>query len=167
MSDRVCIMREGEIVQVGSPRELYDQPANRYIADFVGKSNFFSGRVESRTADGVVVRLGNDIVIESSIPTAAEFAKDEAVSISIRPEQMMLARDQNRLPQESAIQLSARIENRIFLGEHTEYLLVSDTWGEFLALSPRQNEAMEPPFEVGENIHVCWGKDASLVLPDD
>ncbi|MFT3989514.1 ABC transporter ATP-binding protein [Aestuariivirga sp.] len=43
MSDRVCVMREGRIVQTGSPRELYDKPVNRYVADFVGKSNFFEG----------------------------------------------------------------------------------------------------------------------------
>ncbi len=43
MSDRVCVMREGRIVQMGSPRELYDHPINRYVADFVGKSNFFEG----------------------------------------------------------------------------------------------------------------------------
>ena len=43
MSDRVCVMRDGRIVQTGSPRELYDQPVNRYVADFVGKTNFFDG----------------------------------------------------------------------------------------------------------------------------
>jgi len=43
MSDRVCVMREGKIVQTGSPRELYDRPVNRYVADFVGKTNFFKG----------------------------------------------------------------------------------------------------------------------------
>jgi spermidine/putrescine transport system ATP-binding protein len=43
MSDRVCVMREGRIIQSGSPRELYDRPINRYVADFVGKSNFFAG----------------------------------------------------------------------------------------------------------------------------
>jgi spermidine/putrescine transport system ATP-binding protein len=43
MSDRVCVMREGRIVQIGSPRSLYDQPNSRYVAEFVGKSNFFAG----------------------------------------------------------------------------------------------------------------------------
>jgi spermidine/putrescine transport system ATP-binding protein len=43
MSDRVCVMREGRIVQLGTPRELYDHPVNRYVADFVGKSNMFVG----------------------------------------------------------------------------------------------------------------------------
>jgi spermidine/putrescine transport system ATP-binding protein len=50
MSDRVCVMREGRISQSGSPRELYDRPVNRYVADFVGKSNFFPGP----TADTIV-----------------------------------------------------------------------------------------------------------------
>ena len=167
MSDRVCIMGDGEIVQVGTPRELYDQPANRYIADFVGKSNFFSGSVESNTAFGVQVRLANGERIESSVTAGATLSIGDTVSVSVRPEQLVLARDQNRLPVDHAIQLSAKVDNRIFLGEHTEYLLSSDTHGSFLALSPRQNEALEPPFEVNETIHVCWGRDASLVLPDN
>ncbi len=45
MSDRICIMRDGRVVQSGSPRELYDQPTNLYVADFVGKSHFIAGSV--------------------------------------------------------------------------------------------------------------------------
>ena len=51
MSDRVCVMREGRIVQAGSPRELYDRPVNRYVADFVGKTNFFAGPSADRGAE--------------------------------------------------------------------------------------------------------------------
>ncbi|HEX6094253.1 MAG TPA: ABC transporter ATP-binding protein, partial [Dongiaceae bacterium] len=50
MSDSIAIMRDGRIVQSGSPAELYDAPVNRYVADFVGESNFFSGRVEEADA---------------------------------------------------------------------------------------------------------------------
>jgi spermidine/putrescine transport system ATP-binding protein len=49
MSDRVCVMRDGRIVQTGSPRQLYDRPVNRYVADFVGKTNFFPGPSKSET----------------------------------------------------------------------------------------------------------------------
>ncbi len=65
MSDRVCVMREGRIVQSGSPRELYDKPINRYVADFVGKSNFFPGP----TADTVI----------SVRPELVEIAANETV----------------------------------------------------------------------------------------
>ncbi len=57
MSDRVCVMREGRIVQTGSPRQLYDKPANRYVADFVGKSNFFEG-----PSEGTVVSVRPELV---------------------------------------------------------------------------------------------------------
>ena len=65
MSDRVCVMREGRIVQSGSPRELYDKPVNRYVADFVGKSNFFAGP----TTDTII----------SVRPELVEIAASEAV----------------------------------------------------------------------------------------
>ena len=59
MSDRVCVMREGRIVQSGSPRELYDKPVNRYVADFVGKSNFFAGPHQGH-GDQRAARVGGD-----------------------------------------------------------------------------------------------------------
>jgi len=56
MSDRVCVMREGRVVQTGSPRELYDAPRNRYVAEFVGKSNFFAG------SDGNVTSVRPELI---------------------------------------------------------------------------------------------------------
>jgi len=165
MSDRVCIMRDGEIVQVGSPRELYDNPLNRYVADFVGKSNFFDGVVES-TGDGrQSMRLDNDQSIDVDLPVAGKtLASGHQVTLSVRPEQIVLARDPARLPDDAAIVIEAEVRNRIFLGEHTEYLLQDDAFGEFLALAPRQAEASETPFEVNEKIYVCWSRAAALLL---
>ena len=165
MSDRVCIMREGEIVQVGSPRELYDNPLNRYVADFVGKSNFFDGVVES-TGDGrQAVKLDNGQSLDVDLPaTGKPMANGHQVTLSVRPEQIVLARDPARLPEDAAIVIEAEVRNRIFLGEHTEYLLHDDAFGEFLALAPRQVEASESPFEVGEKIYVSWSRAAALLL---
>ncbi len=165
MSDRVCIMREGEIVQVGSPRELYDNPINRYVADFVGKSNFFDGVVESSGADRQAIKLDNGLALELDSPAkGGTRAIGDRVTISVRPEQIVLSRDASRLPDDAAAVIEATIRNRIFLGEHTEYLLHEDAFGEFLALAPRQVEATEAPFEVDEKIFVCWSRAASLLL---
>jgi spermidine/putrescine transport system ATP-binding protein len=165
MSDRVCIMREGAIVQVGSPRELYDNPLNRYIADFVGKSNFFDGVVQESSASELTVKLkdGDQLVIAKN-RTRNPHAVGEQVILSIRPEQLILSRRIERLPAANAVTISAAIRNRIFLGEHTEYLLHNDQFGEFLALFPRQNEVDESPFDVNENIHISWNQEAALVL---
>ncbi len=167
MSDRVCIMREGAIVQVGSPRELYDGPANRYVADFVGKSNFFDGAVESNDAGRQRVRLDNGHSLDVDRPASGEpMAPGHPVTLSVRPEQIVLSRDPSRLPDDAAIVIEAEVLNRIFLGEHTEYLLHADAFGEFLALSPRQVEAGEPPFEVSEKVYVGWSRAAALLLDD-
>lgn len=168
MSDRVCIMREGEIIQVGSPRELYDNPLNRYIADFVGKSNFFDGVVQKSSANDFIVELSNGVEIAAVNNRQHNiYAAGDQVTISIRPEQLMLSRQISQLPEEKAAVINAAVHNRIFLGEHTEYLLYNEQFGEFLALSPRQNEIAEPPFEVNEKIHISWNREATLVLDND
>ena len=165
MSDRVCIMREGEIVQVGSPRELYDNPLNRYVADFVGKSNFFDGVVESTDQGRQAVKLDNGQSLDVDLSaTGKPLASGHPVTLSVRPEQIVLARDRARLPDDAAIVIETEVRNRIFLGEHTEYLLHDDAFGEFLALAPRQAEANEMPFEVDERIYVSWSRTAALLL---
>jgi len=162
MSDRVCIMRDGRIVQTGSPRELYDRPRNRYVADFIGKSNFFDGALERVNGAAAMVRLDGGIALEAG--EAPGLSAGDRVSVSVRPEQLILARDPDRLPPDSAVRLPARVLNRIFLGEHTEYLLTSDRLGEFLVLSPRQSELSERPFDTGEMVHVAWSREAALIL---
>jgi spermidine/putrescine transport system ATP-binding protein len=168
MSDRVAIMREGHIVQIGAPRELYDEPASRYVADFVGKSNFFEGVARS-VAEGIA-----EIDLDAKVATSARtsrtanpIAAGEKVSLSVRPEQMSLSRTPDRLPAASAYKGSARVLNRIFLGEHTEYLVEEERLGRFLALSPRQSELGDKPFEVGDSIYVAWRREAAIALPLD
>jgi spermidine/putrescine transport system ATP-binding protein len=168
MSDRICIMREGRVAQIGTPRELYDRPSSRYVADFVGKSNFFDGVVASTSGLAAEVGLDCGITIPAATTRDAKaFNTGNRVSVSVRPEQLVLARDEARLPADSAIRIEARVVNRIFLGEHTEYLLRNDRLGAFLALSPRQNELSERPFETGETVQVAWSKEAALMLRDN
>jgi spermidine/putrescine transport system ATP-binding protein len=165
MSDRVCIMREGRIVQVGTPRELYDQPSSRYVADFIGKSNFFDGVVVS--SDGPLSRVQLDGGETVEAPTADGHATGARVSVSVRPEQLVIARNPERLPADRAARVEACVLNRIFLGEHTEYLLRSDRLGDFLVLSPRQSELSERPFDIGETVQVAWSREAALILGSD
>ncbi|NNE23581.1 MAG: ABC transporter ATP-binding protein, partial [Rhizobiales bacterium] len=165
MSDRVCIMRDGRIVQVGAPRELYDQPTNRYVADFVGKSNFFEGKVTAAKGAQLSVQLDCGKALASSCPhNPADLSVGDRVSVSVRPEQLVLARNKNNLLGVSAFQTGATVVNRIFLGEHTEYLLRDEALGDFLVLAPRQNELSERPLDIGEIVHVASSRESALVL---
>lgn len=154
MSDRICIMRAGRIVQIGSPQELYDRPNSRYVADFVGTSNFFDGTVSDNTGELCTVRLENGMKMQGT--PGGEVANGQEVCVSVRPEQMRLHRQEDGL--------KVTISNRIFLGEHTEYLVNHETLGDFLVLSPRQSEQIEGAFDVGDRATVSWDANATLVL---
>ncbi|MDH3378401.1 MAG: ABC transporter ATP-binding protein [Gammaproteobacteria bacterium] len=165
MSDRVCIMRDGEIVQIGSPLDLYDRPKNRYVADFVGKSNFFDGAVEHKNKSTIDIKLdGGSTVALKANADSNEHKVGDRVCVSVRPEQVTLARNQEQLPTDCAIKAKAQVMNRIFLGEQIEYLLRDERLGEFLVRSPRQHALSERPFEINESVFVAWSRDTALVL---
>ena len=135
MSDRVCVMRDGRIVQTGSPRELYDQPVNRYVADFVGKTNFFEG------------------------PSSTEV-------LSVRPEQIEIAASVNALPEGLSARLPVKVLNRIFLGEHTEYVVASEALGAFMVMAPRKSERDAGVYDIGDMIAAGWRAEAERILPN-
>jgi spermidine/putrescine transport system ATP-binding protein len=160
MSDRICVMRSGRIVQVGSPRELYDRPTSRYVADFVGKSNFFPGRVTTVAGERTELAAAGGNRIAGVTPL--EIAVGQAAVASLRPEQIALHRKSaggNALP--------VTVVNRIFLGEHTEYLVRNADVGDFLVLVSRQAEAVEGGFEPGEQALASWPDEAALILAND
>jgi spermidine/putrescine transport system ATP-binding protein len=157
MSDRICIMRGGRIEQVGSPQELYDRPANRYVAGFVGTTNFFDGVVQSTNGQQTELLLANGSRAKGV--ALRTIASGEAASLSVRPEQIHLNREDT-----GSNSLSVTVQNRIFLGEHTEYLVRHVTLGEFLVLVPRQSELNDGPFNVDERLHASWDAGSALVL---
>jgi len=167
MSDRVCIMEQGRIVQVGAPRQLYDEPANRYVADFVGKSNFFTGIVAEHANGTLAVRLGTGITLPArASPGTAALRPGASVSVSVRPERILATRRAAAMPDGAVAHGDGQVLNRIFLGEHTEYLVRSAALGEFLVLLPRQTELGEAPFEIGDTLTVGWRPEAALALSE-
>lgn len=157
MSDRICIMRSGKIVQIGSPIELYDRPLNRYVADFVGKSNFFAGKVVTMAADQCQLDLAGGLRMAGHCATP--LAAGKSAVACLRPEQISLSRQEGGLP--------VRILTRIFLGEHTEYLVQHDALGPFLVLVPRQAETQAGGFAPGDMANASWGDGTALILSDD
>jgi spermidine/putrescine transport system ATP-binding protein len=157
MSDRICIMRDGRIVQVGGPSDLYDRPQNRYVADFVGKSNFFEGRVTD--IDGSTARLeGPGGLVFTGRPGAGLTAGSAAVA-SLRPEQIALARTGDGVP--------VTVETRIFLGEHIEYLVRHPALGQVQILASRQAEAAEGIFDPGQPALARWRDGMATILSND
>lgn len=159
MSDRICVMQSGKIVQVGTPRQLYDTPNSRYVADFVGKTNFFAGKVTAISADTCRVSVAGRS-LAGTAPRAPVLGQD--ASLCLRPEQITLQRSvQNEA---GHISVPVTIVARIFLGEQTEYLVKNAELGEFLVLVPRQAEALEGAFELSQTAQAVWRDGVGLIL---
>ncbi|MEM1429876.1 MAG: ABC transporter ATP-binding protein [Pseudomonadota bacterium] len=159
LSDRICVMREGQIVQIGSPQDLYDRPQSRYVADFVGTSNFFEGRVTRRDAGEADLSTADGTMLRGRAATGLDVG--DRGCLSIRPEQIRIGREGREGDHPVTVQ------NRIFLGEHTEYLVRHDRLGNIIVLAPRQAEHAARGFEPGERAHISWGSAAALILKPD
>ena len=168
MSDRICIMRDGTVVQSGSPRDLYDQPTNLYVADFVGKSNFIAGSVTNVNGRFVTIQNENGrAFVGCPSASATELSVGASASIAIRPELIVVsAHDASATDMDTDVALNGRIKNCIFLGEHTEYLIDADGLGDVLVLSPKHIESARGGFNPGDAIAIGWKNDSALTLED-
>src|SRR5262245_22184553 len=134
MSDTIAIMREGRIVQFGTPTALYDAPANRYVADFVGESNFFAGEVVAADRASASIRTEAGIVLTASYAAGAPTLEGQRRGvIAVRPEVISLWRD--AMPAdigEMACAIRGHIQNRIYLGDQTEFSIATTEFGDIL-----------------------------------
>ncbi len=166
MSDRICIMREGRIVQSGSPRELYDEPANRYVADFVGKTNFFSGEVVDTNDSLVTIKSESGQILVGTQPNGpVPMARGSKACVAVRPEMISITAE-NRSNNFTNFAVQGQVMNRIFLGEHSEYLVATEGFGDVLVLSPKSIESKNRSFSPGDNVSISWRPDTALVLGD-
>jgi len=164
MSDAICIMDQGRIVQTGSPRELYDEPVNQYVADFVGKSNFFNGVVDAVTGSGATLKLDDGRAMQGRFSrTAAPLTKGQSAVIAVRPEFVAIGTP-GSADDGAAVSVAGRVKNRIYLGDQTEYLVATETPGSILVLSPKAAELAGRGFAPGDAVEVWWPYHAALAL---
>lgn len=108
MSDRIAVMRAGRILQLGPPGEIYDAPADRFVARFVGDSNVHAGRVGAVSTAGAVIALDEGFELQAA---RTDLTPGEAVDAMLRPERVMLAREPGAGPA-----LQAAVERLVFVG---------------------------------------------------
>jgi spermidine/putrescine ABC transporter ATP-binding subunit len=120
MSDRVAVMNEGRIEQLGSPSDLYDRPTNRFVAAFIGESNFLKGKVTGANGTSMTVDVGGATVTAIS---GARPAIGASVVLAVRPEKILFAETTtpDRSPEINT--LTALVRDVAFVGEMHRYVL--------------------------------------------
>ena len=112
VSDRIAVMKDGVIQQVGTPRNIYHRPANIFVATFIGSSNIVKG-VLSETEEGSQLAIGNYQIILDNLKKDVARKKEEEVQVSIRPEEFVISTDGEGI--------AGIIVSSVFLGTSTRY----------------------------------------------
>ena len=158
MSDRIAVMSAGKILQIGTPREIYDRPAERFVADFIGETNFLEGEVVRRRTAAATVTLASGAEVAAAVPEGAP--ADGQVTVVVRPEHAALGRDaaRRRLPARSRTSsISAPTRN----------IHVRARRRRAVHRAPAEHAAAaRRGFEPGEPVGIALGADAAQVLRD-
>jgi ABC-type Fe3+/spermidine/putrescine transport system ATPase subunit len=162
-------MQHGRIQQQGEPSELYERPANRFVAGFIGSSNFIPSTVVRRDgSDSAVVETQAGLQIRGRLTDpASEAVPGAAVTLAVRPERLRVepAADGVTVARQAGwTTVPGRIAQGTYLGESTEYRISTESVGELMVRL--QNTAGEQAGAVGpgQPVVVRWPDDATLVL---
>ena len=145
MSDRIAVINHGRVEQVGTPRELYEEPATAFVADFVGESNTLAGTFLKAHADRGEVRLAGGPLVPCR---RADLAVGAACTLSIRPERVVLG------PAGEGGILRGRVVEGIYAGEIIRYWVEAEGAGRLLAKRP--NDRRAAMLEPGDAVAIGW-----------
>ncbi len=168
MSDVIVVMKDGRIQQQGGPEELYERPLNRFVADFIGTSNFIAGTVvESDPATSTAtVKSANGLVLPGMVTDrSASLTLGDAVIVAVRPERLkVLTADAGEAPA-GWIQVAGRITQGTYLGDQTEYRIHTEVVGELIARH-QNNTGVGSALGAGPGdlVIVRWHQEADIVL---
>ena len=157
MSDRLVVMNDGVVEQLGTPREIYEQPASRFVAGFIGTSNILGGRVDRLVDGSAVLELGNEQ--RAVVPVLETAGSQDEVEFTVRPEKIELSVE--RPNAECAIR--GTVADVAYLGTSTSYTVATDVGSEIVVF--RQNAvSAESPAELGDNVWLSWQAQHSYAL---
>jgi putative spermidine/putrescine transport system ATP-binding protein len=131
MSDRIAVFNDGIIQQIGPPRVIYEEPANSFVAQFIGENNRLDGTIETIDGDYCAVRLnGGERVIARAVNVAGP---GQPTSISLRPEKVRTDASDHSVPLN---QITACVRDLLYLGDHARLLVTVDKDREFAVKQP-------------------------------
>ena len=158
MSDRIAVMNAGRILQIGTPRQIYNHPRERFVADFIGSTNFLSAEVLSTAGRNARLKLSSGQEVSVELPD--DMLPKGSVTAVVRPEYSILVTDSG-----GKYDLHGVLENIVYFGTDTHYhiRLPDDT----MFVSRRQNQREDTEaFRVGQSVSVAFKPNSVQVLRD-
>jgi spermidine/putrescine transport system ATP-binding protein len=161
MSDRLAVMDRGAVVQVGSPQAVYERPATRFVADFIGASNAFRGQVVAADPGLLVVRLAGGE--EVRVPEAGGIGGRAWVSVVVRPDRLEV----HRTPPAAGLNaVRGRVTKVSYLGTYWQVVLATAGGLEVTVHQPSATAEAGALPGVGEAVHAVWRPAHALCVPE-
>ncbi|HEY9657944.1 MAG TPA: ABC transporter ATP-binding protein [Allocoleopsis sp.] len=161
LSDRIAVMNGGRIEQIGSPSEIYENPTTPFVADFIGDTNLFQGKVESATGAllQVVTARGLNMLVNPQKGWNALPSSD--VVVSIRPEKIQLGSGNPISGTERMNCYEGILKHVMYLGTHVHYVIELKTGESLTVLQPNRSQVLP---ELHAPIEVYWSAKDCLAL---
>jgi iron(III) transport system ATP-binding protein len=154
LSDRIVVMNQGIIEQIGNPVEIYRFPNSRFVADFIGRANFIPGEVQARHASNLTVKAFGEVIELTDI--RRDFEQQQAVTLIIRPEMIRIKK--------TGELFQGVIRRAVYLGDVIEYDV--EVSGQLLTGLETDPYVMKP-FPEGEPVTVGFAEGCIQVLPGE
>jgi spermidine/putrescine transport system ATP-binding protein len=161
MSDRIAVMNRGRYEQLADPETLYERPATRFVAGFLGISNLLRGTVVERTAEQAAIRLVDGEVVRA--PAAAVRGATD-LEVGVRPEKLRLFAA-GMLPPAGFNVVAGTVRDASYLGVSTQYVIETRAGGRLIVYEQNVERTSHGSLHrPGEEVRVAWAPDYSFAV---
>lgn len=158
MASRIAVMSEGRFLQVGAPGEIYETPATRFVADFIGNVNLFDGTLDVDEPDHVVVGCAD---CRHYVGHGITGTQGMAVTVALRPEKIHLTRQR---PDDEFNTVSGTVKEMAYFGSFTVYHLQLASGAMLKVSQANVQRHREDAYTWGDTVWAHWSRTAPVVL---
>ena len=160
MADKIVVMRDGKLEQVGSATEIYQRPASKFVAKFIGASNLFEGRVEQRNGSGAIIRVSQGLsLLVDEVP-----ASTADVMVSIRPEAIVVEEAGRNGIADRPNSVAARVDQVVYRGFVSHYYLTTASGEQLIVFEQNQSQHSGFRYTVGQEVVASWNAPSNHVI---
>jgi putrescine transport system ATP-binding protein len=165
LSTRIAVMNRGQVIQVGTPSEIYEFPQSRFVADFIGTTNLFEGTVRGSDQGHIVVRspeAGCDLIVDE----IGRFGSGQRVWIALRPEKIRLSKQPvaGDLVGQRINQIKGTVWELGYLGNRSTYRIKTETGKLVTVFAQNDRRTSEWSIDWSDDVYLSWSADGAVVL---
>src|SRR5580698_1172946 len=161
LSTRIAVMNRGQVVQVGTPSEIYEFPQDRFVADFIGTTNLFEGTVNGREPGHLIVRsaeAGCDLIVDE----LGRFGSGQRVWVALRPEKIRLSKEP--IPGNRFNQVKGMVWELGYLGNRSTYRIKTETGKLVTVFAQNDRRTSEWSIDWSDEVYLSWTANCAVIL---